>query len=58
MDSRHDMTAGHELQAAAETGQIPAVPATPGAQPATRGTWIAVSLALLAAFVVVTLVSL
>lgn len=60
MDSRHDMTIGHELQAA-ETSQIPVVPDTT-ADAADQGpTWrrnLAVSLALLVAFVVVTLVGL
>lgn len=59
MDARHD-TIGHELQAA-ETSQIPVVPET-AADAAEQGpTWprsLAVSLALFAAFVVVTLVGL
>ncbi|MGO1199888.1 MAG: hypothetical protein ACTMKY_08335 [Dermabacteraceae bacterium] len=60
MDSRHDVTVGHELQAAAETGQIPAVPATAdaGGQAPTWRSNLAVALSLVAAFVLVTLVSL
>ncbi|MGO2558557.1 hypothetical protein [Brachybacterium sp.] len=60
MDSRHDVTVGHELQAAAETGQIPVVPATADASeqgPTWRST-LAVALSLVVAFVLVTLVSL
>lgn len=60
MDSRHDTTIGHELQAAAETSQIPVVPETSDAGEQ-RTTWrssLGVSLALVAAFVLVTLVSL
>lgn len=60
MDPRHDVTAGHELQAAAETGQIPVVPANADAGEQTP-TWrsnLAVTLALVGTFVVVALVSL
>ena len=60
MDSRHDVTVGYELQAAAETGQIPAVPATADAGDHTP-TWrrtLAVTIALVAAFLAVALVSL
>ena len=58
MESRPDITIGHELQAA-ETSQIPAVPETAADAADQAPTWrrnLAVSLALLAAFVVVTLV--
>lgn len=59
MDSRHDVTVGHELQAAAETGQIPVVPATAdaGENPTTWRSSLGVVVALVVAFVMVTLVS-
>lgn len=60
MDSRHDVTVGHELQAAAETGQIPVVPATADAGDHTP-TWrrtLAVTIALVVTFLAVALVSL
>lgn len=60
MDTRHDVTVGHELQAAAETAQIPVVPATADANDQTP-TWrstLGVSLALAVTFVLVALVSL
>ena len=52
MDSRHDVTVGHELQAAAETGQIPVVPATADAgdhAPTWRST-LAVTISLVVTF--------
>lgn len=60
MDSRHDVTVGHELQAAAETGQIPVVPATgdAGHQAPTWRSTLAVTLALVLTFLAVALVSL
>lgn len=60
MESRHELPVGHELQAAAETGQIPAVPATSDAseQPTTWRTSLGVLGALVLAFVLITLVSL
>ena len=60
MDSRHDVTVGHELQAAAETGQIPVVPATADAgyhAPTWRST-LAVTISLVVTFAAVALVSL
>jgi len=60
MESRHDVTVGQELQATAETTQIPAVPA-PAESSDQAPTWrssLAVAASLVAAFVVVTLVSL
>lgn len=60
MDSHHDVAVGHELQAAAETGQIPVVPATADAGDqgmSWRGS-LAVTLALVGTFALVTLVSL
>src|SRR5699024_349476 len=60
MDSRHDVTVGHELQAAAETGQIPVVPAAAdaGDQVPTLRSTLAVTIALVVAFAAVALVSL
>lgn len=60
MDSRHDVTVGHELQAAAETGQIPVVPATAdaGDQVPTWRSTLAVTISLVVAFAAVALVSL
>lgn len=60
MESRHDVAVGHERQAAAETGQIPAVPTTAdaGEQGPTWRSSLGVTLALVAAFTLVTLVSL
>ncbi|ATG50444.1 hypothetical protein CFK38_02080 [Brachybacterium vulturis] len=60
MDPRHDVTVGHELQAAAETGQIPVVPAhgDAGEQAPTWRSNLAVALSLALTFVVVALVSL
>ncbi|ACU83975.1 hypothetical protein FM106_00105 [Brachybacterium faecium] len=60
MDSRHDVTVGHELQAVAETSQIPVVSPTADAGDQ-RPTWrsiLGVSLSLVLTFVAVTLVSL
>ena len=60
MDSRHDVTVGHELQAAAETGQIPVVPVTAdaGDQAPTWRRTLAVMIALVVAFLAVALVNL
>lgn len=60
MDSRHDVTVGHEAQAAAETAQIPAVPAVAdaGGQATTWRSTLGVSIALVVTFVLVTLVGL
>lgn len=60
MESRHEFTVGQELQATTETGQIQAVPATAdaGEQAPTWRSSLAVAASLVAAFVVVTLVSL
>ena len=59
MESRHDLTVGNELKAATETGQIQAVPMTSdaGDQPTTWRSSLGVTAALVAAFVLVTLVS-
>ncbi|MGP9580370.1 hypothetical protein ACT3SQ_17390 [Brachybacterium sp. AOP42-C2-15] len=60
MESRHDLTVGNELKAATETGQIQAVPGSSdaGDQPTTWRSSVGVVAALVAAFVLVTLVSL
>lgn len=59
MESRHEFTVGHELQATTETAPIPAVLTTAdaGDQPTTWRSSLGVAAALVAAFVVVTLVS-
>ena len=60
MESRHEFTVGQEMQTATETAQIPVVPATAdaGEQPTTWRSSLAVTASLVAALVVVTLVSL
>lgn len=60
MDTRHDATVGHELQAAAETAQIPVVPVTAdaGDQAPTWRSTLAVTLSLVVTFALVALVSL
>ncbi|MGO1285604.1 MAG: hypothetical protein ACTHWF_14770 [Brachybacterium sp.] len=60
MESRHEFTVGQELQATTETGQIQAVPTTADAreQAPTWRSSLGVAASLVAAFVVVTLVSL
>ena len=60
MESRHELTVSSELQTVTETGQIPAVPVTSdaGDKPTTWRSSLGVVAALVAAFVVVTLVSL
>lgn len=60
MESRHDITVGQELPATTETTQIPAVPvvAEPDDQGPSRRSSLAVGAALVAAFVVVTLMGL
>ncbi|HEX7351375.1 hypothetical protein [Brachybacterium sp.] len=60
METRHDVTVGQEVQAAAETTQIPVVPETPdaGQQQSTWRSSLGVALALVVTFVVVTLVGL
>ena len=58
METRHDVTIGHELQAGAETSQIPVVPATADVteQAPTWRSNLAVALSLVVTFVVVALV--
>ncbi|ATG56251.1 hypothetical protein CFK41_16805 [Brachybacterium ginsengisoli] len=60
MESHHELPVGRELRAASETGQIPAVPAGSDAsgQSANWRTSVGIALALVLAFVVITLVSL
>jgi len=60
METRHDVTVGQEVQAAAETTQIPVVPVASdaGDQQSTWRTSLGVTLALAATFVVVALVGL
>ena len=60
MDTLNDVTVGHELQAAAETGSLPVVPAPADAteRPITRRGSLAVTISLVLVFVAVTLVSL
>lgn len=59
MDTRQNVTVGHELQAAAETGSLPVVPVTADAgERPTRRSSLAVTISLVLVFVAVALVSL
>ncbi|AXK46738.1 hypothetical protein [Brachybacterium saurashtrense] len=60
MESQHEIAVGHELRTAAETAQIPVVPAAADA-PEQAPTWrtsVGVVIALVLAFVAITLVGL
>lgn len=60
MDTRQNVTVGHELQAAAETGSLPVVPAPADSaeRPITRRSSLIVTISLVLVFAAVTLVSL